>query len=152
MTVEPQHMIDGLTDGLTEGFYYLTKDLENPKPDRRSKRMDSVVVWPKGSRVFVKPPRDGMVGQVEWRDGSVSYYGRVDADPIYGAANEVVKHLEPAPPTVGQFVKKANSTPMQMLAYFLGTGELSFNDLKRADDDMSRDEFDLNAFEKKHEI
>jgi hypothetical protein len=141
-----------MADELTPGFYYLTKLVTNPKPDRRSKRYDSAVAWAEGERVFVKPPRDGMVGQVEWRDGSVSYYGRVDADPIYGAANEVVKNLRPAEPTVGQFVKKANSTAAQLLAYFIGTNEISFNDLKRADADMSRDEFDLNAFEKKHEI
>lgn len=82
-----------------EGFYVLTKDVNNPKPDRRSKRIDSMPVWEKGLRVHLLPP-EGRRGRITFEDNSyVSFGGN---DPEVDAGNELYRYLEEAEYAIGQ--------------------------------------------------
>jgi hypothetical protein len=36
------------------GHYVLSRDVKNPKPDRRSKDWDKLATWPAGARVYVR--------------------------------------------------------------------------------------------------
>ena len=137
-----------------KGFYRLTADVRNPKPDRRCKRTDSKPVWPAGTRVYVSPPTDRMRGYVEFNDGSRALVGEPETHyPEASQGNPLLDALEPAPPTVGQTLKKAWATPAQLIAMAVDMGKVSLDDLKRWDAVLSEltDE-EIAESDKRHEI
>ena len=137
-----------------KGFYRLTADVRNPKPDRRSKRTDSHPVWPKGTRVYVNPPSDRMRGHIDFDDGSRALFGEPETHyPEVSQGNGILDVLEPAPPTVGQTLKKAWSTPSQLLARAVDLGKLTLDDIKALDAEMEAWDDDLiRQFDEAHEI
>lgn len=142
-----------------EGFYNLTEDVRNPKPDRRSKRTESKPVWRKGERVYVSPPSDTYRGKIEFRDGSSVFFDAEAAEavaltyPWSVQGNVLLDKLTPAPPTVGQTLKRAWATPKQLIARAVDLGKLTLDDIKALDAEIvAWDESLILSFDEAHEI
>jgi hypothetical protein len=144
---------------LPDGFYYLTADIKNPRSDRRSNQTNSLQVWPTGTRVFLRNPHEFQYwGVVEWRDGTISYFGPEQEDKAdrktYNQANEVILHLTPAKRTLGQFFVKASSIrPVEAIARLLDSGTITLEDLDKLDQEAySESDENYKSLCDRHEI
>ncbi len=119
---------------IEKGYYRLTKDIENPKPDGRNKRrMDSRKVWPKGTLVKAIGPGDGRVGMATFDDGSFVMFGgtgKSRSDQRVG--DELARNLEPAPDTLAIVLKEAGPSAADVLAFLIDTGAITLDAVKAA--------------------
>lgn len=140
---------------VTTGYYRLTADVKNPKPDRRSKRRkDCQEVWPAGTIVFVKDesaqrlkhlqeiagerlPEDTVVlplGQVRFEDGTqvlFSFEGSSNNFPEERQGNPIFDAIEPAPKTLGQVLKQADWRAEDLLALLIDSGKITLDDVEQ---------------------
>lgn len=137
------------------GYYTLTADVTNPRPDRRKKRqLAAKAVWPAGTVVYVKDycerdfrqaeqlageklPADTVLeprGIIRFKDNSeVSYHfnaGEFAAKfPEMIQGNGVIHAMVETPKTVGQILKQADWTADDLLALLVELGHLDINTL-----------------------
>jgi hypothetical protein len=100
---------DTALKNLKPGFYVLTQDVENPRPDRRSDSLTAKPLFPAGSRFFVRS-RDIMLDDEKVGETKVveSFGGSLIMDNNQGApqAEAIAPYLEPAPDTLGQHCRE----------------------------------------------
>lgn len=140
---------------VSTGFYKLTADVTNPKPDRRKKRRwDAKPVWPAGTVVFVtdrtdrdfreaerlageRLPEEGKGeprGTIRFPDNSeVAYHfaaGELVARyPEMVQGNGIVHAMVETPKSVGQILKQADWTAEGLLALLVELGHVSIGTL-----------------------
>lgn len=141
------------------GYYKLTQDIDNPRPDGRVKRRLSSAskTWLKGTVVHVTPlgaeihkraeefagerlPVDETPlknsGVVTFADGSWLKYD-IDA-PAYTlkhfpqdvAGNGLVQAVEPSSASLGQLLRGSAYSPVELLCLLLDAGKLKLGDIE----------------------
>jgi hypothetical protein len=116
-------------DALEPGFYVLAQDVENPKPDRRTRRsVRGKRTLPKGLRVEVRlvQRRDWQSG--DWLNVKVALeYGGDELQP--DLADAVASHLVPAEPAVGQLIDEYHPAAA-ILAQQVDQGKITLEDIR----------------------
>ena len=147
---------------LEKGYYRLTADVTNPRPDgRRTRHRDSQAVWPKGLLVKVKPPVEGYrVGTVEFADGGYVFYGGGGgkSNAEQRAGDDIVRNLEPAPDTLGIVIRESVGDAGGLLAHLIESGKITLADVKAAsaaveampDGSAGADRDEYGAMRKRH--
>lgn len=139
---------------MQSGYYKLTQDVTNPKPDRRSKRrLDCASVWPAGTVVYIKNdaarvfqqaqeaagerlPDDAMpepLGSISFKDGTQVQFNlglRDTRFPEETQGNGILAALTPATKTLGQVLKQADWTAEGLLALLIDTGKITLADVE----------------------
>jgi hypothetical protein len=138
------------------GYYKLTQDVRNPKPDRRSKRrLDAAEVWPAGTIVFITDRREGVLrqaenaagerlglkvediaeqGEIRFNDNTQVLYTLEDTDwvrqhPECIQGNGILTACEPATKTLGQVLKQSDWNADALLALLIDTGKITLEDV-----------------------
>jgi hypothetical protein len=132
------------------GYYTLTADVPNPKPDRRKKRqLAAQAVWPAGTVVYVKDnaerdfrqaeqiageklPTDTVLeprGIIRFKDNSEVQYHFAAGEfatkfPEMIQGNGVIHAMVETPKTVGQIIKQADWTAEGLLALLVELGHV----------------------------
>ena len=127
------------------GIYILQADVTNPKPDRRSKDMPNLPVWPAGMRVVFREydPKE--------LPGLFMIYraGAYESDSVKGRlADDPKKQREPDPRWLamcdGVWLREedtafwvleeahTNTSSAWLFQRLVDTGKISLNDLRRA--------------------
>jgi len=134
------------------GYYKLTADVQNPKPDKRSKRLDAQPVWKAGTIVWLsndapkaferaereageRLPEEAMpddFGTIRFKDNSVVLFDTADKahkfkEEVQG--NPMIAVLVPAEKTLGQILKQADWTPEGLLGLLIDMGKITLNDV-----------------------
>ncbi len=118
-------MSDTVPPGATvaPGFYNLTADVENPRPDRRMRGLAHREWWARGTLVQVIPPageRD--CGAIFFTDHTSVLYGGGGKHPgtFYRRHGDpILSHLTPAGDTLGVVVGQSPYTAADILAMLL---------------------------------
>lgn len=136
------------------GYYKLTADVKNPRPDRRSKkRKDAAEVWKAGTVVYIRNeapaifakaqteagerlPEDAVpepLGIIRFDDRTQVLYDlspqRDDKFPEQRQGNGILAVLEPAQKSLGQILEQADWTAAQLLGLLLDTGKITLADV-----------------------
>ena len=141
---------------MKQGYYTLTADVQNPTPDRRSKRrLDKAQVWPKGSVVFIYDRRGPVLrnakeaagerldltvddipeqGEIRFADGSQVLYSRdtsefVSRHPEYTQGNAILDAVEESEKTLGLVLKQADWPAEDLLALLIDSGKITVADV-----------------------
>lgn len=143
---------------LTKGLYVLSDEVKNPKPDRRTSRdFERATAWPRGLRIYYKPARDGMVGEL--RCNEYTYRGNInchtDNKKVWEA---LMAKMVPAPDTLGNLFaeRKGASSDVDaeyLLAMLVDAGKITVADVRaQAERYYEMEEEDSDAILKKHNI
>lgn len=135
------------------GYYKLTADVQNPKPDKRSKRrIDAQPVWKAGTVVWLtndapktferlqkdageRLPPEAMpddFGAIRFSDNSVVLFDTADKEHKFKEevqGNPMIPLLVPAEKTLGQIIKQADWTPEGLLGLLIDTGKITIGDV-----------------------
>ena len=142
---------------MMKGYFKLTADVRNPKPDRRRKRsMDCAEVWKAGTVVWINDTRAAAFQKAEELAGERLQEHPTDSEPRgfirftdhtqvmfnlsmkailtleqpeHVQGNGVVNAVEPAPQTLGQILKAAYWTAEDLLAILIDTGKITLQDV-----------------------
>ena len=142
---------------MKQGYYTLTKDVKNPKPDRRSKRrMDAAEVWKAGTVVFVTDRRGRVLrqaeqtagerldltedsipeqGEIRFSDNTQVLYSKDTSEFVerhkdeYKQGNGILEACEPSPKTLGQILKQADWDGADLLALLVDAGKITLDDI-----------------------
>lgn len=120
-------------DRIPVGYYVVTRDVTNPRPDRRSQGFDSVPVWKKGTVVKLVYPNgpESIVGEIRPSRGYAArvlfLIGKLSAADVrfHAQGNELALSLEPAPPCLGHILRDAHGTAEQIIALLIERGNVS---------------------------
>jgi hypothetical protein len=162
--IAPEHL------ALTQGYYELTEEVENPHPNSRRHGWSHFGKWPKGVRFSVhsKVVRGGEDGRPEVRRNVLHAVGErsYDSDGLYfphegaidGSYDKVLAAILPKlvkiEPTVGEFLHFEGISGYVLpaiLAAFIDSGKLTKADVKLAHGYVSAlDEVASREFDRKH--
>jgi len=140
-----------------KGYYKLTAEVKNPRPDRRRKRsMDCVASWPAGTVVWIHDTREADFkrlqevagerlpgsaadlkprGHIRFADHSQIMFDLSDSTdhhkryPETVQGNDILAACEPAPKTLGQILKQADWVPEELLALLIDAGKVTLEDV-----------------------
>lgn len=127
-----------------KGYFKLTQDVKNPRPDRRSKRrIESAVMWPAGTVVYIHDTRESEDGSprgyIRFTSGSQVMFDLAEKQhqqyPEWVQGNGILACVEPAPRTLSMALKESYFNAEQLLALLISSGKVTLLDIDAFKDD-----------------
>jgi len=114
---------------IEQGHYVLTRDVKNPKPDRRSKEWNKLEMWPKGTQVYVR--YTNINSQIEFIESRWPTLQSIDS---YSEAYDVIAAaLEPAKETYKRLLHRIGvHNTWWVLKRLVVMGKVTLADIEQA--------------------
>ncbi len=114
---------------IAPGHYVLTRDVKNPKPDRRSKDWNKLEMWPKGTQIYVR--QTNVDTQIEFIESRWPTLHSVDS---YSETYDgIAAALEPAKETYKRLLHRIHvRNTWWLLKRLVAMGKITFADIEQA--------------------
>lgn len=125
------------------GWYKLTKDVTNPKPDRRSKQKNCIPVWGEGLHFKIEYNQEHVdrlvaaglevhAGTIHFMDRTQIHFdiGEKDRDGVFTQGNGLLQASVPATDNLEILLCDISSSPADLIRAAVKTGKLTLNDVR----------------------